>query len=564
MKHIKRHLTAIGLCLLFTILLVYPYFRLNLLPVEHDTFFHVSRIEQLARSIREGNILPAVYPYENNGFGYASPLFYSDVLLIPSALLHLCGISVSICYKITVIAASFFSGLSMYALAYGIVKRRDTSVLAACAYLFTNYRITDIYVRGALGELLALIFLPLMILGMYSIMIKKKTETWPLLTFALSGLALSHNLTFLMGAILCAIIFFVYIRENSREIFITLCKGIGSAFLLTAFYTLPMIEQLRSQEFIVGYYAEHSDLAKYAMAFWQYFANTTVFGLAGNHMAPEVTMIENVGWFLTFIPLLWFVIGKENRNRHRFLNFMVIAGIVCILLPAKIIPWQSLTILRVMQFPWRFNTLAIVLLSVPAAYIISANFEHHAVTALFCILLSLEGIWHVHPVMERTFGIPDTMSWQEVQQGALCDPYYSAYYMRVELAGGDYLPLHSPDFRGRSTGILYEDGNETGYQIMRNKDTLTFEITDHKQQLLILPLTWYKGYQIHQIIDDEQVPIPCQSSSSGLVTASVNGSGTYVCRYISTPFRKLCIAISALSAVLLVILSLLAHSSFDA
>ena len=83
----KRYVDLLALTF-FTCLLMYPYLIRDLLPIEHDTFFHLSRIENLSLSIREGQFLPAVYPYENGGFGYASPLFYSDVLLIiPASLL---------------------------------------------------------------------------------------------------------------------------------------------------------------------------------------------------------------------------------------------------------------------------------------------------------------------------------------------------------------------------------------------------------------------------------------------------------------------------------------------
>ena len=115
---------------LITCILMFPYFK-GFLPIEHDTFFHVSRIEQLSLSIREGNLFPAIYPYENGGYGYGSPLFYSDVFLILPALLHLMGLSLVRCYQLTVFTARWISALTMFSLALKITKQKETAALAS-------------------------------------------------------------------------------------------------------------------------------------------------------------------------------------------------------------------------------------------------------------------------------------------------------------------------------------------------------------------------------------------------------------------------------------------------
>ena len=80
-KHpvIFKLLLALVLATTFNI----PYLTKDFLGIEHDTFFHLSRITGLADSIREGNLFPCIYPNKNNGFGYASPLFYCDFFILP-------------------------------------------------------------------------------------------------------------------------------------------------------------------------------------------------------------------------------------------------------------------------------------------------------------------------------------------------------------------------------------------------------------------------------------------------------------------------------------------------
>lgn len=546
---IKKQLHKHGLNLLYalciTCVLMLPYITKDFLPIEHDTFFHVSRIEQLSKSIQSGNILPALYPYENKGYGYASPLFYCDFLMIPFALLHLSGCSLVFSYKAAVFTASFFSCLTMMHLMDTLFRRRSASWTAGAACLFANYRITDIYVRGALGEIFAFVFLPCVIEGMYRIMHEGDTKHYMYPALSLAGLCLCHNLTFLMGVFLCLILFLINLKEVTREKIIALAKAVIIAFLLSCFFTLPMLEQLAEQKYILNYYGESSDLASGAMAFWQYFVNKTVFGYSGNALPHDQTMTVNIGWFLTFAPLLWLLVKKDIRSQYAYVTKIMITGYVFMLMPCMLVPWNHLAILRIMQFPWRMNTIAMVLLTIPASASISFLITKKHIWTILPVLLSMECLFHVIPVYTRTFGLTSKTSWEDVLDGELCDPCYSAYYVRVELAGGDYLPLSSPDFRERDYVIRDEDDIPVSAEITKKDSTLSFTLSSSLKEA-VLPLTYYKGYHLYQITDSGRKEIPVSKSQNGMVSAENLKAGKYICVYKNTPLRNVSIAISIL------------------
>ena len=98
-------ISALILAFLFCI----PYLFRDLLPIGHDTFFHVSRIDGLAASIKDGDFLPAIYPYKNSGFGYGSPLFYCNLFLWPFALLHVLGLPLSYCWVALILCSSWLT-----------------------------------------------------------------------------------------------------------------------------------------------------------------------------------------------------------------------------------------------------------------------------------------------------------------------------------------------------------------------------------------------------------------------------------------------------------------------
>lgn len=545
---LKKRWKDILFSIFITCILLLPYLTKDLLAIEHDTFFHVSRIEQLSISIKHGIFFPTIYPYENNGYGYTSPLFYSDVFLIIPALLHIIGLPLTFCYKFIVFIASFLSSFTMIILVSRISKKRGISWVAGCAYLFSNYRITDIYVRGALGEILAFSFLPLLLLGLYEI-IEENKDTCVTLTIAITCLAVSHNLTFLLACVLYAIICIISIPHLNKQKYKNIFVSVLFSFLITSFFTLPMLEQLRSQDFIVDYYATNSDLASGSMDIWQYFFNQTVFGYSGNNYDPSMTMTVNIGWFLTFSPILY--LFKKNKNRFVMICFII--GYICLLLPSSLIPWDIIPF-KVIQFPWRFNTLSMLLLTLPASIGLSSIFKKRIFKLLCITLLSAECLYHVIPAYSRTFGLTSEMSWSDVLDGKLTDPYYSAYYVRVELAGGDYLPLNSPDFRNRTTVIKDTSGNDTDIQYTKDYNTLTF--ISNVDEELVMPLTWYKGYEVYEIMDGNETKIESYANSECMLTFKSKSNTQYIVRYQSTPLRKTCLIISLLSFLTFMIYSL--------
>lgn len=547
-KYFEKHWQDILYVAGIAFILSLPYLFKDLVPIAHDTIFHISRIEQLSISISEGNWFPAIYPYENVGYGYASPLFYSDFFLIPSALLHLAGVPLNICFKVLVIGAIFFSTVTMYHCAYHISGKRIIAVFAAAGYMFANYHISDIYVRNALGEILAFVFLPMILEGMYRILWNNEKK-WGYLTVGLAGLALSHDLTFIMGVGLCIVLFLIKIKDLTKEKFLSLLKGVLFAFLLTAFFTLPMIEQLRSQKFNLS---ETQNIGVNSMAWWQFFVNRTIFGYSSNQLGPNEAMNVNVGWFLTFAPLLY-IFKDHNKKEHPFVTASLVIGYIMMLLPAKIIPWSSLKFLNVIQFPWRLNTIAVVCLSLPAAYGILCICRKHYITIIVECCLVVEAFFHVRPEFLLTIGFTSSITWQDVKEGAVLDPWYGSTYYFVELAGADYLPADSPNFYTYPQDIKDQDQNSLDITYEQKSTTVTFEVKGESAKAFILPLTYYKGYQVYKVVDGTETKVSTYETSNGLVECDNDGDGTYICRYEDTPVRKASMGASVASLIVLTV-----------
>ena len=59
--------------------------------IGHDLRFHMNRIVGIKEALMDHQFPPKIYPYTNNGYGYASPIFYCDLFLYPFAILYYLG-----------------------------------------------------------------------------------------------------------------------------------------------------------------------------------------------------------------------------------------------------------------------------------------------------------------------------------------------------------------------------------------------------------------------------------------------------------------------------------------
>lgn len=135
----------------------------------HDLWYHGIRIDLVAKELADGNFPVRLYSHAYNGFGYAGPIFYGDVMLYLPAVLYNLMIPMEICIKVLIFVSNIITVLTSYYLGKGITRKPVLGLVCSLAYTFSPYRLICIYNRGAVGEYLALAFLPLIALGMYMI-----------------------------------------------------------------------------------------------------------------------------------------------------------------------------------------------------------------------------------------------------------------------------------------------------------------------------------------------------------------------------------------------------------
>ncbi|SJZ56491.1 hypothetical protein [Anaerorhabdus furcosa] len=492
-------LIMISFCFIITLIFCYPYLNESIF-IGPDTAFHMNRIEALSIAIGNNDFYPRIFFHQNYNFGYGSPMFYSFFFLYFPALLRIIGISVYDTYHIFLFVCAFLASISMYKCASLILNKNKKIYIwfTVLFYIWNCFYMSDFYKRGAVGETLAFIFIPIVIMGMYH-SIHSSFKKQYILVFGFCGLLLSHNISFVIMVILYGIYLLIHIKyllKNRKRIiwisFITIFS-----VLMTCFFTLPMIEQLASGSYRISDYFGTTSLVDSAMKFRDIFDFRT---------DESKYLCDSVGPFLLFIPLLYPFTKKKNK----LITFCIIAGYIMVLMTTNLFPWQYFKFLSFLQFPTRLLIPSVCLLALSAGYTVAYAPIHKKYKAFFnkglLIVVVLVGVLQLFGYT-RTPGIitkhtkGEELSNDEQFLGS------ANWYNLLEVSSPDYLPIvTNVDHRMHGTVVL-TNSEET---ITVNKPYLgynnfTFSLpVINADTYYVAPLTYYKGYAA-EVYKNEQL-----------------------------------------------------------
>jgi len=339
--------------------LLRPILGENLFFPSHDSTWLV-RLHQFDRAIKLGQFPPRLAPEAGFGFGYPLFRFYAPLFTFLSWLFLKISGSYSLATTFAIWLANFLGAWGMFLLGK-IFWGKAGGLVAAVAFLLLPYRALDLYVRGALAELLALNILPWLFYfwaRLFFVDWRKKNKRGILIGFSLSlvFLLLSHSLYFLMALLLSPLLLISIFELNSRKKK-QLAKGLFlsllGAFLFSSWYWLPLLSKIN--ETVVIDQAQKTDYRDHFVYLWQIWNSSWGFGgsTAGlkDGMSFKAGKLQIILSFLGLIAL-----GRFKRKKRWLLFSFFLLGAVSLLLTLSlsVFVWQLAPLLPVIQFPWRF------------------------------------------------------------------------------------------------------------------------------------------------------------------------------------------------------------------
>ena len=524
----------------------------------HDARFHMNRIIGIVEALQDHQFPPRIYPYTNNGYGYASPLFYCDLFLYPFAILYYLGLPLVITYKVMIVFYSLLTAIITF-LVFGKIFRQNRITVYFCtiAYYCCNYRLYTVFARAAFGEILAMCFMPLIIYAVYKIFILKE-NSFVMLGISFSLVLMSHNITFIMT---CAMfgIFTVYFfivnfkdQDELKRLSIVIVKGVGVALLLTAWYLFPMLEQMLDQKFQINYLSEMYDL-KLRVSNISNLLNPFI-----NLDDDNLYTIINIGSPLLISLALYLFVAK-----NRYISFLACVSFIGIMCVCGVIPIYYLSQLNFIQFLIRIYIIIIPLLTLVCGYVVDcllANNKTLVKTVFFVICIySITNviILDYSIYAEKDTIISDNITREELYDFSLEKSHRD--HNGLEISAGEYLPITEiVDYLEETTFIkeITDDGYLDiiyDYDRQFTKISFTYDNPDGRK-LIMLPQTYYKGYQAYEVVDGKEMPIETINEPTYKKVAFYVDEGlhTYTSRYVGTAVQKISLAVSLVSVLGLV------------
>ena len=394
MKRIDPYLI---LLIFFSLFAIGPLFAPGYFWGAHDGRHSVYFLFEFDRSIQDGIFYPRWAPDYTFGYGYPMFNIYAPFALYVSETFHLIGFDFVTATKIVFALAIVLSGLSMF----GFVKRLTNSSAAAfisgLMYVYFPYHIADIYVRAALEESVALIFLPLALWGFYETVVNPKRLTFVAAAMAYGVMMFTHNgitayFTPVLG-IWVFVLMLIEIRKTQTPSFAlrlssfirlglpslgALLLGIGMA----AIFMIPAVleyKYVRTDQWLENYYS----YTNHFIYIFQLFSPKWGFGISVPGPDDGMSFQLGVMPVILGIASILAIIKNPNNTRRFWIFFLVMTLVVMLLMLSIALPiWQTVPILPFAQFPWRLLTLAMIALSVLAGAIVLLQEQVESVPGL--------------------------------------------------------------------------------------------------------------------------------------------------------------------------------------
>ncbi len=561
----KKLVTSI---LLFTTFFVSLPMLTDLLFSGDDLNFHLTRILTLADSLSAGIIIEPIQTGVYNGYGYAAPLFYGQLFLYLPAILYNLAVPIQICYQIYVITVNIVTCLIAYFSFKGITKDDKIAVTGAVVYTLAIYRLTNLFVRAAVGEYTAMVFFPLLVYGFFHIYTKKESKIKfrdsLSIVIGLSGIIQSHIISCELVAIFIVLICIVNFRKTfSVKRFIVFMEAAFFTLLVNLGFLVPLIDSMGMDIQIKS--NAINNMQRHGTYLIQVLSLFPIsFGKSGGGMQDEMHL--SLGLALVVGLILFFIccvmckewkVKKSHIFRVGVIN--AILSVICIVLTLKFFPWNSIEgvqksvarMLCTVQFPWRYLAPATIFATVAtiAGLVIIKGVKGEKTAYSLCMALGLTaivtsglcmGVYTNAAVVSNALGHADIIFDTGVNEYLLKDTQIEELHQRKVFYDENFITI---------SNYQYKDGITTF--VCRN-------IADVEKPIEI-PLLNYDNYHAYDTVTGKEIGIMNGSNNRVSLAVPAFFDSEVKVVYEIPIVWKMAYVISMLSVVFLVVMTVRNH-----
>ena len=522
---------------------LFPYAKNGIPGHVIDLIYSLERIEGLKDALLHGDFFASLYPRFYGGYGYATPSFYSDVFFLPAALFRIAGLSPTQSFKLFValiVAAHFSIGAYSYKKISG---NPFMGIVSAFISTTSVYFIWEIVYRAGISSYIATIFLPVLAYAVFDLFTGNKennkcgNRTY-LFTIAFLGMVLSHVMTAAVAFVFTVIVFVLMLPlKKQRSIIFSMdsVKRLISYAVLTiglsAFYTVPMTEQMMSGHF---YYEKPLvNIGDFVVSF------TSLFGLRA--YTVDYSAYIGLGAAL-WIAVLTVIVLACKKKKLRAAAVLTVSGVILSALITDIFPWSifNSTPVNGLQFSFRLFPFAICLII--TGFVLALKDEAKNIKIVTLTVVTAFSL--IFAFVENKDVKADELS---LSFGEEFLDTEGTYYTGM---GTEWLPLNA-DMTSFTEKVV--KAGDASFSFARNGyNSYSFEDTDGGHDFYTCPLIFYKGYKATVTTEDgTDNSLLVESGDTGLVTVKNpdKTGGIVTLSYKKTAMKNVSIAVSFIFAV---------------
>lgn len=484
-------------------------------PVTFDGHVHMTTMNQFAQSLYDGEF-PVTWANNFANFGHPLPIIAHQVPAYLGATLLLLGFSTELAYILLISVSVLFSSFLFYAF-FRKFADQALSLTATVFSVFFPYRVLNIYTRGGLPELMATIFLPILLFAVWNVQKKKYFKATLLFYIGVLGTALTHPMMLVIFCVpVLAYFFYGLDKKHLKKELRIAVVGASLGILSASYYLIPLLIEMRY------FYQSRVEKAVGADTFltvkqlydptWYY--TLTHPGPRGNYiklgtieciiLALAVTILIS----LLLLPKHQCIKKYFNKDTAKSLLFWTsLSGLLLLLMLPISKLLYSLPVIYQIQYPWRF--LAALQITIPLVFIfLVQTFKKLNNSYVFIICIALV-LW---------FRIP-----QFYGKNYIVQPESDYFFNQANLHSTNFNTVWSSnteDYEKKTVQAKIIEGSGE-LTILEEKNASRLYKTKSDSELRLLDYTFYfPGWTTY--VDGSPVIIEYQDPSyRGLITYKV-------------------------------------------
>lgn len=535
----------------------------------HDLYFHITRIEGIKEGLMSGQFPVRINPTFYNGYGYANPIFYGEAFLYLPAIMRMAGFSLENCYNIYALSINILTCFGSYYCFQKMFRSSEVALVSAVIYTMAPYRLTDVYLRSALGEYTALAFLPFVAYGVYRIYTENTGERkywWSFLPLVvgMTGIIQSHILTCEMVSVILLIICILLLKRTlQKKRFLSLLKAVLVTISVNLWFLVPFVDYALTQDVMIfdsdkdGSLVQSTGLffTQLISLFQKYTVSATLPSDNGITHEMPLTLGMPLILGLVLCVVMICVCEQADKREKQQAAFLTVITTLLIWMTTIYFPWDKIstevpllksTIFSI-QYVWRFlgpATLMAVILTGYGLLMLRIKEGKHVSTTvglLLCVLVVLSGIQFMQECVYEKEPV-------RIKSAQYIDTADAAM-------GAEYLPVNA-DSNIMRTYFMPVSSNGEIEAYIKESTNVSFNVVSAEENCFVmLPLLNYKGFTV--------------TSTDGSITNEnlSMGDTAYVCidipegftgeitvRYREAWYWRLAEAVSVLSMAIIIVM----------